>query len=157
MTKRMLVGIALSVLVFSVAGCAGSTGTTTQKAVLDDFSNRATRGQVWVYWNCSKQDGVLTVEGVAVQPGYPSPTRDLKFTLEGVDGRGTVVSKGQAAAQDLIMYQMEQNPFRVAVRTVGAENRFNLTYTYWLHVAGTVVDADSDEHEVVARNACPAR
>jgi hypothetical protein len=153
----MLVGVALTVLVFSLAGCAGSTGTGTQKTVLDDFSNRATRGQVWVYWNCSKQDGGLTVEGVAVQPGYPSPTRDLKFTLEGVDGRGTVVSKGQAAAQDLVMHQMEQNPFRVAVRTVGTESRFNLTYTYWLHVAGTNMDADSDEHEVVARNACPAR
>jgi hypothetical protein len=54
------------------------------------------------------------------------------------------------------MQQMEQNPFRVTVQTAGTETRFNLEYTYWLHVAGTVVDADSDDHEYVAKNICPA-
>jgi hypothetical protein len=100
---------------------------------------------------------VLTAEGVAVQPGYPSPTRDLKFTLEGLNGRGTVVSKGEATAKDYVMHQMEHNPFRVSVRSVGTETRFILTYTYWLHIAGggTSADAYPDDHEYVARNACP--
>jgi len=149
---RTVPWIALSVLVVSVAACA-----MPQKAELDDFQGRATKGPLAVYWNCKNESGVLQVEGVAVQQGYPSPTRDLKFLLEGVDAHGATVSKGAAAAQDYYMIQMEQNPFRVAVQTVGTETRFNLEYTYWLHEAGggNENDATPDDHAFVAKNICP--
>jgi hypothetical protein len=156
MTKQICWSLALGIAL-SLAGCATST---TQRAILDDFANRATRGPLYVYWDCSKQaPGLLQVEGVAVQPHYPAPVQDLKFRLEGVDGRGNVVSKGEATAQDYMMHQMEQNPFRLVVRTVGTEARYNLTYTYLLHISagGNAADADSPEHEYVAKNVCPAR
>jgi len=148
---RTVPWIALSVLVVSVAACA-----MPQKAELDDFQGRATRGPLAVYWNCTTEPGALRVEGVAVQMGYSSPVRDLKFRVEGVDARGATVSSGVAAAQTYMMQQMEQNPFRVTVQTTGAETRFNLEYTYWLHVAASIVDADDEDHYFVAKNICPA-
>lgn len=148
---RWILWIALGVVGISVAACA-----MPQKAELDDFQGRATRGPLAVYWNCNKEPGKLTVEGVAVQMIYPSPTRELKFRIEGVDARGALVSSGAVEARDYIMHQMEQNPFRVTVQTVGTEAHFNLEYKYWLHVAGSSVDADSEDHEYVAKNICPA-
>jgi hypothetical protein len=151
-----LVGLALI-----VGACAGTATTSSAppKALLDDFAHRASRGPVSVYWSCSRPEAnVLQVEGVAVQAQYPGPTRELTFRLEGVDARGATVTTGAAPARDLMMYTMEQNPFRVTVRTVGTEARFTLAYTYWLHEngGGNMGDAESDDHEYLATNACPA-
>ena len=157
MIKAMWHLLALAGLAICLGACAGMA---PQKAVLDDFSNRATRGPVYMYWNCSRPEGgLLQIDGVAVQPGFPSPVRDLKLRVEGLDARGAVVSKGEAAANDYVMHQMEQNPFRVTVRTVGTESRFDLTYTYWLHTSGggNETVGEADDHDYVAKNVCPKR
>jgi hypothetical protein len=158
---RLVRWVPLAGLALIVGACAGTATTSSAppKALLENFTNRAFRGPVSVYWSCSRPEAnVLQVEGVAVQKAYPGPTRDLTFRLEGLDGRGATVSWGTAPARDSMMYTMEQNPFRVTVRTVGSEARFNLTYTYWLHESGggSQTDADTDDKEIVAQNVCPA-
>jgi hypothetical protein len=146
--------IVLAILALGLAGCAAP-----QKAMLDDFPNHATRGPVYVYWTCSRPEpGLLQVDGVAVQPGYPSPVLGLKMRLEGLDARGATLSVGEATAKEYAMQTMQQNPFQVTVRTVGTEKRFNLTYKYWLHMSGGGMEADGEpeDHEYVAQRACPA-
>ena len=108
-----------------------------------------------LYWNCSREPGILKMEGIAIQIHYSSITRDLKISAEGVDGRGATVSRGTAETQDYIMQQMQQNPFQLTIHTVGTEARFNLEYKYWLHVVANGADSDNDDHAYTVKNICP--
>ncbi len=94
------------------------------------FSHRVGTVQVVLYWNCVRPDpGVLRLDGVAHNPHF-SEIRFLEFDLVGVDADGREVSQARGASSDYILRTNQFSPFRLDVRTVGREVRFDLFYRY---------------------------
>ena len=94
------------------------------------FSHRVGTTQVVLYWNCLRPDpGVLSVEGVAHNP-YFSEIRFLEFELVGVNSEDRAVSEARGEVPDFLLRTNQISPFRLDLRTVGSEVRFDLYYSH---------------------------
>jgi len=95
------------------------------------FTHRVGTSHVVLYWNCTRPEpGVLRAEGVAQQAGSSQAVRFLELELVGVDARERTVSEAAAALPDILLHTNQISPFRLDVRTVGSEVRFDLFYQY---------------------------
>jgi len=100
---------------------------------LTGFPHRVGTTHVTLYWDCQRPEpGLLRLEGVVQNP-YFSEVRFLELELVGVDDTGHVVSHTKAAIPEIILRTRQYSAFRLDLRTVGKEVRFDLFYTYRSH------------------------
>ncbi len=121
----------------SLSACAGgyqSTQFLSSALQVDPtagFTNRVSSNQVVLYWNCTRPEpGILRVEGVAHNPWSSQAIRFLEFDLVGVVDWDREVSATSATLQDILLWTNEVSAFRLDLRTVGTETRFDLYYQY---------------------------
>ncbi len=120
---------------FLLAAC-GATGTYQVPASGPGnyppavYSHRVGGADVEIYWNCSQPEpGLVEMDGVVRNIGG----RDVKFmrlNLVGVGPRDSSVSQGNVSLPDIRLGSYGDSPFRVQVRTIGSEARFDLYYQY---------------------------
>ncbi len=145
-------------LAFALLILTGACATPITDRIQDrSYAHEAERGIVNLYWNCSRPEaGLLVVEGYAISP-YTGPVQDLKFRLEGVDAKGAPISQASLVAKSYMIQMMQPEPFRLELRTQGAETSFNLVYTYTAkESSGGQTDTGGPiDHNMLARNVCP--
>ena len=151
-------GLSYRILAVGVLALAGACATPVTDRIQDRvYAHEAERGIVNLYWNCSHSGpGLLVVEGYAISP-YTGPIQDLKFRLEGLDAKRAPVSQVSLVARSYMIQMMQPEPFRLELRTQGAEASFNLAYTYTAkESSGGQTDTGGPiEHNMLARNVCP--
>jgi len=97
----------------------------------DVYAHRVATSHVVLYWNCSRPaTDLLRVDGVAQNPWSSQEVRFLELELVGVDGQDRIVSEAAAAVPDFLLGTNQISPFRLDLRTVGGEVRFDLYYHY---------------------------
>jgi hypothetical protein len=150
----LLRGVVLTGVGLSLVACA----ILTPDRPLDDFAHTAIRWDIELYWNCARPErGLLQVEGVAISTYLQAPIKDLKFHLDGIDAHGARVSRTEGAARDYLIPLMARSPYRLTLRTVGREIRFDLAYSFLGQESGGMSSSsNSGEGVSVLRNVCPA-
>ncbi len=97
----------------------------------DVFAHRIATSHVVLYWNCSRSEAnMLRLDGVAQNPWSPQAVRFLELELVGVNGEDRVVSEAKGEVRDAMLRTNQISPFRLDLRTVGSETRFDLHYQY---------------------------
>jgi hypothetical protein len=97
----------------------------------DAFAHRVATSHVVLYWNCGRPEAnVLRLDGVAQNPWSPQEVQFLEFELVGVGGEERVVSQTKGEVRDFMLRTNQISPFRLELRTVGSEARFDLYYQY---------------------------
>ena len=128
MTRAAVWGLLVGLL---VAGAACSPGERAQAIRYDAFARRVSDGTVDVYWNCTRpESGLLRLEGAVNSPVVPGAIHDVELTLYGVDGADRDVSRAQGHTADYQVFTMSPSPFRLDLRLVGSEVRFDPRYQY---------------------------
>ncbi len=95
-----------------------------------NFSHRVGTTHVVLYWNCLRPEpNVLRLDGIAHNP-YFSEVRSLEFELVGVDASDRAMSQASGASPDFLLRTNQISAFRLDLRTVGGEARFDLYYSY---------------------------
>jgi len=145
----------LAVGVMLLAACAGLPATSFPP---EAFQRRVADGRVELYWNCSwPEPGLLQVEGIAQSP-WTQDIRFLELELVGVNAQGRTLGAARAPVRDIVLHTNAPSPFRLLLRTTGAEARTDLYYQYRHH-------GDSDDgfgfprfgtefHRSYVRDAC---
>lgn len=126
MLSRILL---VALVTCGVASCASPRGTAPGSSP-DTFAHRITDGHVVLYWNCSREAGLLKMEGVAQNPWEAQPIRFLEFDLVGVSAQDRTVSKATGATPDIQIHTNQIAPFHLDVKPTGREARFDLYYRY---------------------------
>jgi hypothetical protein len=67
---------------------------------------------------------------VAQNPWQAQPIQYLEFELVGVDAQERMTAQATGAARDLQIRTNQSAPFRLTLKTAGAEVRFDLYYNY---------------------------
>jgi hypothetical protein len=121
-------------------------------------------GHVALFWSCRvPAPGSLQLEGVALNPWSMQPVRFLEVELAGMDARERVRSSGRGAAEAFLLGTNQTTPFRLEVRTTGAEVRFDLYYRYQFQDTGRSLIAGTgappatllaQEQRFLVRDAC---
>lgn len=117
-------------LVLGLMACAsGQAPETTSPVLLSTFAHRIGSSHVVQYWNCVRPEaGRLQLDGVAQSPW--AEIRFLEFELVGVDTRDRVVSETKGEVRDPVIRINQVSPFRLELRMVGSEVRFDLYYQH---------------------------
>jgi hypothetical protein len=126
MVSRILLVVLLA---SGVGGCAFPQGTPPRYPP-ESYAHRASDGHVVLYWNCTRDGGMLQLEGVAQSPWEAQPIRFLKFELVGVGVQEQTISRAAGEARDIQILTNQIAPFRLAVKAAGSEARFDLYYQY---------------------------
>ena len=120
-----------------------------------DYANQVTDGTVALYWNCLRAEpAIVAVRGVANNPYYAQPIKDLTLTLYGVDAMGGTVSQAQGSAQAFLIQLNNPTTFEVTLQTVGGEVRYDLAYSYTFG-GGHFMSSGGDQRNL-KMNACPS-
>jgi hypothetical protein len=94
------------------------------------FAHRVSTTAVTVYWNCTHPEpGALSVEGVVQNTG-PGEVRYAEVEIVSVDARDRTIASVRTAVPDVVIQTNQMSPFRLGLRTVGAEARIDLYYEY---------------------------
>lgn len=117
-------------LVLSLMGCvSGQAPATTSPVPLSTFAHRVGSSYVVLYWNCERpESGRLQVDGIAQSPW--AEVRSLEFDLVGLDTQDHIVSEIKGESRDPVIRTNQASPFRLELRTVGSEARFDLYYQH---------------------------
>ena len=122
-----------SLTLFAFPGGSPTAMGAGQADPLTAFPHRVGTTHVTLYWDCQHPEpGLLRLEGVAQNP-YFSEVRSLELELVGVDAMGRVVSHAKAAIPEIVLRTRQYSAFRLDLRTVGKEVRFDLYYSYRSH------------------------
>lgn len=118
-----------------LAGCtAGAPGQAvpTQPPLYPPavFAHRVSTTAVTVYWNCAQPEpGALYVEGVVQNTGGGA-IQFAEVEVVSVDARDRTIASVRTAVPDVAIQTNRMSPFRLGLRTVGAEARIDLYYEY---------------------------
>lgn len=97
----------------------------------DVFAHRVASSHIVLYWNCGRPEAdLLRVDGVAQNPWSSQEVQFLEFELVGVNREERIVSETKGALRDILLHTNQTSPFRLDLRTVGGEARFDLYYHY---------------------------
>jgi hypothetical protein len=151
MKGLLLRSVLLAVVAVSVGACAPYSYSTGPSG---DLPHRVTDGKVALSWKClCPEPGIVRLEGLANNPYYPQPIKELEFQLYGVDGQGRNVSQTRGAARDYLIHTNAPSPFTLDLRTAGGEVRFDLVYMYRMRAS---FDSETfGPQQNLARNVCP--
>ncbi len=123
------------VLVFVAAACA--PGGPAQSVPVQPplyppavFAHRVSTTDVTVYWNCAQPEpGALYLDGVVQNTGA-GEVRFVEVEIVSVDARDRTIASLRTAVPDVVIQTNQMSPFRLGLRTVGAEARIDLYYEY---------------------------
>lgn len=127
----MLLGsLLITSIVLSLMGCAsGQAPVTASPALPSAFAHRVGSSHVVLYWNCERPEaGRLQLDGIAQSPW--AEVRSLEFELVGLDAQNRIVSESRGEPRDSLIRTNQASPFRLELRTVGSEVRFDLFYQH---------------------------
>jgi len=94
------------------------------------FAHRVSTTAVSVYWNCTQPEpGALYVEGVVQNTGG-GVVQFAEVEIVSVDARDRTIASVRTAVPDVQIQTNQMSPFRLGLRTVGAEARIDLYYEY---------------------------
>ena len=86
MKELLLPGVLFAVVAVSVGACVPYSYLTGPSG---DLPHRVTDGKVALSWKCLRPEpGIVRLEGLANNPYYPQPIKELEFQSYGVDGQG---------------------------------------------------------------------
>lgn len=164
MTRARLCCMGAALLAPVLASCV-SPGGGAPSSPPETFAHRVATAHVVLYWDCARAGpDLFRMEGVAQNPWYAQEVRFLELDLVGVDSQERPVSRGKAAAQDILIRTNQFTPFRLELRPAGSEVRFDLYYQYWFQdvemetgVPGSPRGASrllAQTHRFIARDAC---
>lgn len=95
------------------------------------YTHTVQSSHVALYWTCARPDaGSVQVNGLAFNPWSGQPVRYLELELVGVSSGERTVSEVGTKAPDIEILPNQSTPFRLTLRTTGAETRFDLYYRY---------------------------
>jgi hypothetical protein len=101
------------------------------------FGHRVESAHVSLYWNCMPAEaGVLRLDGAAANHWFGEPVKFLEIELVGVDNNERTVSFARVEATDIQLFTKQLTRFNLALRTTGAEARFDIYYEYRFHDNG---------------------
>lgn len=127
--------LAVMTLAMGLAACSSLEALPTvagQPPVLPPpgFAHQVGTTGLVLYRNCLRPDpGILRLEGVAHNP-HVAEIRFLEIELVGVDADDRAVSQVRGAAPDFLLRTNQVSPFRLDLRTVGGETRYDLFYRF---------------------------
>lgn len=127
----MLLGsLLITSIVLSLMGCAsGQAPVTASPALPSAFAHRVGSSHVVLYWNCERPEaGRLQLDGIAQSPW--AEVRSLEFELVGLNAQNRIVSESRGEPRDSLIRTNQASPFRLELRTVGSEVRFDLFYQH---------------------------
>lgn len=111
-----------------LAGCGMQQPPTSYPS--STFEHRVADGRVELYWSCTQPEaGILQVDGIAQSP-WTQDIRFLEIELVGVNAQGRTVGATRGPVRDIVLHTNAPSPFRLLLRTTGAEARMDLYYQY---------------------------
>ena len=155
--------VALVTLGLSLTGCAALQQPPTTPEV---FEHGVSSGHVELAWTCTQAEpGRLEVRGVARNRGHAEEVRFLELELVGVSAQERTMSQAGTAVPAIVLRTNEASPFRLELRPVGTEVRYDLYYRYQANQGRHVSARDltglpllaQQNHRFLARNACGRR
>lgn len=118
------------------------------------FAHRVSTTAVTVYWNCAQPEpGTLYVEGVVQNTG-PGEVRFAEVEIVSVDARDRTIASVRTAVPDVVIQTNQMSPFRLGLRTVGAEARIDLYYEYRVRSFFGMGAAQMSPERFRARDVC---
>jgi hypothetical protein len=118
------------------------------------FAHRVSTTAVTVYWNCTQPEpGALYVDGVVQNTG-PGEVRYAEVEIVSVDGRDRTIASVRTAVPDVVIQTNQMSPFRLGLRTVGAEARIDLYYEYRVRSFFGMGAAQMSPERFRARDVC---
>lgn len=118
------------------------------------FAHRVSTTAVTVYWNCTHPEpGALYVEGVVQNTG-PGEVRHAEVEIVSVDARDRTIASVRTAVPDVVIQTNRMSPFRLGLRTVGAEARIDLYYEYRVRSFFGMGAAQMSPERFRARDVC---
>ena len=122
-------------LLVAMAGCAMGGGGSSGPAQAPlyppaVFAHRVSTSAVTVYWNCTHPEpGALSVDGVVQNTGG-GVVQFAEVEIVSVDAQDRTIASARSAVRDVQIETNQSSPFRLGLRTVGAEARIDLYYEY---------------------------
>lgn len=118
------------------------------------FAHRVSTAAVTVYWNCTQPEpGALFVEGVVQNTG-PGVIQYAEVEIVSVDARDRTIASVRTAVPDVVIQTNQLSPFRLGLRTVGAEARIDLYYEYRVRSFFGMGAAQMSPERFRARDVC---
>ncbi len=142
----------LVLLAVAMAAC----GTAQTSLDFSSYAHRVSDDVVALYWNCSRPaPGMVQVAGVANNPFYGQPIQDLEFRVYGVNAQGGNVSRARGSTQDYLIQMNSPSAFKIELKTVGGEVRYDLVYSYMAGEGGRMgLVGGGMERQNFARDIC---
>jgi hypothetical protein len=120
--------LCIPAVIVLLAGCGMQQPATSFPPTA--FEHRVADGRVELYWSCSQPEtGILQVDGIAQSP-WTQDIRFLELELVGVNAQGRTLGATRAPVRDIVLHTNAPSPFRLLLRTTGAEARMDLYYQY---------------------------
>jgi hypothetical protein len=118
------------------------------------FSYRVTDGTAELLWDCTRTAaGEVRIEGVANNPFFPQPIKDVQVQVYGVEANRASVLRASASVRDVLIQPNARSPFEVTFQPAGSEARYDFAYAYKIERSK---NSDlSGEQRNFARNICP--
>ena len=118
------------------------------------FAHRVSTAAVTVYWNCTQPEpGALFVEGVVQNTG-PGVIQYAEVEIVSVDARDRTIASVRTGVPDVTIQTNQMSPFRLGLRTVGAEARIDLYYEYRVRSFFGMGAAQMSPERFRARDVC---
>jgi hypothetical protein len=143
-----LAWVLIACLVLSACAASGG-GDAVVPAPQATYTHVNGSSYVDLYWNCAPMDGGLRVSGVA-HNARAGRVWDVRIEADGVDAQGRSTAVTSSGIADSIIFINQASPFRVDLKTTGAEARFDLVYQYRMDMT---MGEDRYPHYLV-RDAC---
>ncbi len=153
--RRASVGIVVAALAACTASGPGQS-VPAQPPLYPPavFAHRVSTTAVTVYWNCTQPEpGALFVEGVVQNTG-PGVVQFAEVEIVSVDGRDRTIASVRTAVPDVVIQTNQMSPFRLGLRTVGAEARIDLYYEYRVRSFFGMGAAQMSPERFRARDVC---
>ncbi len=146
----------IAMMLALLAGALGACGTAQTSLDFSSYAHRVSDDVVVIYWNCSRPSpGVVQVQGVANNPFYPQPIQDLEIRVYGVNTQGGNVSRARGSTQDYLLQMNSPSAFKIDLKTVGGEVRYDIVYSYMAGEGGRMgLVGGGMERQNFARDIC---
>ena len=119
-----------------------------------EFPYRVTDGMAELRWDCTRTEtGEVRIEGVANNPFFPQPIKDLQVQVYEVGVNDVSVLRASANAREVLIQANSRSPFEVAFKPAGRAARYDFVYVY--RIEESKHTARGGEQRTLARNICP--
>ena len=134
---------------------SGEYKKTSEFSVLGALLYRASDGTAELLWDCTRTAaGEVRIEGVANNPFYPQPIKDVQVQVYGAGANQASVLRASTTVRDVLIQPNARSPFEVTFQPAGSEARYDFAYAYQIERSKNS-DRNGGEQRSFARNICP--